>query len=306
MPNFFDWNNNVELKNFDPVKLQASLMLIPPQVPIQPTVPTLPTVPQVTPPPPDVTKPVVPETTYGMIQVNSTPSGATILLNGKNTGKTTPATLSQIEAGKKATVSFRLEGYEETARTVSVESNKTASVSASLKKKVQVAPVEPTKPVKPVEDPTPSGPASLSISSDPSGAEVYINSESKGTTPLRVSGLTPGNVKVIISKDGYVKYSGSVNVSAGETKSMGTIRLDSIKQSGNPYGELTLVSSPPRASIIFDGEKIGARTPVTIRKVPRDKTHTVRVELDGYQPWSATVNMSDQETKKYDITLDKK
>ena len=74
---------------------------------------------------------------------------------------------------------------------------------------------------------------------------------------------------------------------------------------GGLYGEISINSRPPRATVIFDGDQIGARTPVTIRRVPRDKLHSVRIQLDGYRQWESTVNMSDNDEKKFDVELER-
>lgn len=43
----------------------------------------------------------------------------------------------------------------------------------------------------------------LKITSDPIGAEVCINGELKGKTPLNIAGLKGGTHKVRITKEGY-------------------------------------------------------------------------------------------------------
>ena len=162
----------------------------------------------------------------------------------------------------------------------------------------------PAEPVpasrEPVEEPSVGGkPGSLSIDSDPSGAEVYVNAEYKGTTPVKVANLPPGSVKVSVSKEGFMRQTTTVRLSPGESKSLGTIRL------GSQFGEVSVRSTPPRATVIFDGDAIGARTPVTIRRVPRDKSHSLTIRLDGYREWSGNVDLSNQENKKYDVLLEK-
>ncbi len=336
-PNYYEWSGPVDIKDFTPVKLQATLMPVaapqqPITVPTQPVVPTPPQTP-VTPQQalltpqqtPQVTQPVQPvqtppatppaqKTEFGKLRVTSDPAGSRILLNGQGTGKVTPATLEGLESGKRVTVSVMRDGFKDWSRSVTIEGNKTSSLSAALKA-VEKTPVQPpieTPPTTPEpstasipKQPEPTStiesgkPASLSVSSEPSGAEVYINSELKGTTPLKVTGLSPGNVRVIVSKEGAMKYSTTVHLGSGESKSLGTIKL------GDPYGEISVRSTPPRATVIFDGESIGARTPVTIRRVPRDRAHSLKVELDGYRSWSSSVSLKDSDSKKYDVMLEK-
>lgn len=306
----------------------------PPLTPTTPTVTTTPTVP-VPPTTPIETPPVTPPTTpsapvYGKLSVTSDPAGAKVYLNGANTGRTTPTTLEDLAPGKRVTVSLFQKGYEDWKRTVSVEGSRTVPVYAALKKEASATPppttppktetktetkVEPKKPEEkpytpppPVTPPRPpveekpvaaSGkPASLAVSSDPSGADVYINSEFKGKTPLRVNDVSPGTVKVAVSKDGYMRETTTVKIGPGENKSVGTIKL------GGMFGEISVSSMPPRATVIFDGS-ITSKTPVTIRKVPRDQKHTIRIKLDGYRDWETSVSLSDKDTKKFDVQLEK-
>ncbi len=309
LPNYYDWSGSVEVKNFDPVKLQAALVpqptpqtpQLPPtpqQMPVNP-VPTASQNPQAqTPPTPP---PQVPN--YGKIQITSTPGGASIFLNGQNTGHTTPYLLDKLEGNKKVNLSLVREGYTEWKRSIKVISNKTIPLTASLKEMASLTPPPTATPSTPVhetaEETIVNGkPGTISVNSEPSGADVYINSENKGTTPLKIANVPPGSVKVIISKEGYLRYNATIKLASGENKSLGTVQL------GGMYGEVSINSNPPRASVYFDGERIGARTPVTIRRVPRDKTHNIKVELDGFRPWQSSVNLQDQESKKYDVILE--
>jgi len=67
----------------------------------------------------------------GNITVNSAPTGATILLNGTNTGSTTPATIENIPAGSH-TILLQKTGYQDNSQTVTVTDNATSTVSQTL------------------------------------------------------------------------------------------------------------------------------------------------------------------------------
>jgi hypothetical protein len=299
-----------------------------PETPITPVVPETP----VATPTPPVTPPAPPPAVVtGRLSVTSDPPGAKIYLNGENTGRTTPTTLDGLSPGKRVNLALFQKGYEDWRRTVTVEGDKTVPVYASLKKEPSATPPPPPPPPptppketkkeetakkpeeKPRQPPPPppvrepaeekpvaaaGKPGSLAVTSDPSGADVYINSEYKGKTPLRVNDVSPGTVKVAVSKDGYMKQTQTVKIGPGENKSTGTIKL------GGMFGEIYVNSSPPRATVIFDGT-ITSKTPVTIRKVPRDQKHTIRIKLDGYRDWETTVSLSDKESKRFDVQLEK-
>jgi hypothetical protein len=67
---------------------------------------------------------------------------------------------------------------------------------------------------------TPVGPSmttgTLSVSSTPSGAPVYLDSTPMGNTPVTLQNLTPGSHLVEIKNPGYLPYSVQVSVKAGE------------------------------------------------------------------------------------------
>jgi len=68
---------------------------------------------------------------YGSIDVNSTPSGAKIFLDGIDTGKITPATLDNVTEGNHS-IKIDLFHYKHWQSTVMVQGNQTTDVDATL------------------------------------------------------------------------------------------------------------------------------------------------------------------------------
>jgi len=71
-----------------------------------------------------------PEPIYGILDVNSTPMGATIFIDGKNRG-TTPRVLSDVLIGKHA-VRIEKSGYNTETREVTIQENKKTDLSVTL------------------------------------------------------------------------------------------------------------------------------------------------------------------------------
>jgi len=67
----------------------------------------------------------------GNVAVSSNPSGARILLDGTDTTRTTPATLTSVPTGTRS-ITFRMNGYTDYTGSVSVTSGNTASFSGTL------------------------------------------------------------------------------------------------------------------------------------------------------------------------------
>lgn len=66
----------------------------------------------------------------------------------------------------------------------------------------------------------PSDSGMLSISSTPTGAQVYVDSVSMGVTPITLANIAPGSHLVEIKSPGYLTFSLQVTVNAGETTSL--------------------------------------------------------------------------------------
>ena len=234
--------------------------------------------------------------TTGSLRVKSTPSGAHITVDGKRTGKKTPATITNLAPGQH-TISLNISGRKAWSRSATIVAGKTRSLTGSLtaavtaatpaaipKKKPSTTP-RTKKPVQTRESAITGGTGTIKLSSKPSGADVFINAEYKGKTPITVK-VPSGKAQVIVNKEGKLRYTNTVNVKPNQT-----LKLTSIKL-GNIYGEVRLTSVPPRATITYDGKTIPPKTPVTIRKIRRDQVHTITLSLPGYHPWTKSFKVT--------------
>lgn len=259
------------------------------------------------------------------VTFTSTPAGAKVIVDGKMLG-TTPIKLPQVDVGSAHSVSIEKEGYAPQRRKFTVNSEKGMAIGATLKKELsdaeklakeqkqkeleqrqkeaeqkKLAQQQAQQQQQPTKDKpaTTSGVGTIKVSSDPSGAEVYINGEMRGNAPVTVGNVPAGSVKIILNKEGLARHSTSVSLAPGETKNLGTVKL------GDIYGEVSVNSSPPRATVSLDGTPYGT-TPLNIRKVKRDKSHNLRVTLDGYQSWETSFSFGNDKVKKFNISLEGK
>jgi hypothetical protein len=81
-----------------------------------------------------------------------------------------------------------------------------------------------TWPVSAAE--TPAAEGGLSVVTDPAGASVYINGESKGITPLELDRIAAGEHRITVAKDGYLENSRVVRVEPGQRQAL-EVRLTS-------------------------------------------------------------------------------
>jgi len=153
------------------------------------------------------TKPIV-----GDLAVNATPSGALAVLDRKHSSST-PCIFQAVERGYHS-LSVSSPGYAPGNTTVFVSGGETTRVFISLVP-------SPTLTATPTQASLPDM-GTASILSEPSGAEVSINSVFRGTTPLTLGSIEQGTHTILITKEGYepwqteivVQNAGNISVNA--------------------------------------------------------------------------------------------
>ncbi|WP_052571927.1 serine/threonine-protein kinase [Geothrix fermentans] len=115
----------------------------------------------------------------------------------------------------------------------------------------------------------------LSIESKPGGAEVFLDGTSLGRTPLRQV-VVKGKADLLrLEKPDHQPL---VYRLKAEDKDL-TLRLQPA-----PF-QVQVASEPAGAAIFLDGEPHG-KTPAAL-EIPGEGSHQLRLELEGYLPWSA-------------------
>jgi serine/threonine protein kinase len=156
------------------------------------------------------------------ISVASTPSGAVILLDGKQTGKFTPALLN---VGRPGTYTITLErpGYLDQSSSVNVESGRSASVNLALTHLGNTDDIRAAGgKFKKVfgHGGESSGMAIVSIKTQPKGAQIMVNNRVLDkTTPFDFY-LDPGTYVIDITMSGYQGLHKVISVQEGEKQAI--------------------------------------------------------------------------------------
>ncbi|HKV37591.1 MAG TPA: PEGA domain-containing protein, partial [Blastocatellia bacterium] len=133
----------------------------------------------------------------------------------------------------------------------------------------------------------PSAPAiiagQLSIDSTPQGAQIQVDGQAAGVTPLSLANLMPGQHMLTVSKPGFVTDTRTINLGSGG-KSAVSVQLELVAAS------VSVHSDPPGAAIWMDGRDTGKATPAQI-SVDRPGTHTFVFKKQGYLEETATPNL---------------
>lgn len=142
----------------------------------------------------------------------------------------------------------------------------------------------------------------LSVSSSPSGAAVYVDGIYHGVTSTTVGNLIPGSHSVRLSKAGYLDWTGSVSISAGSTTYLDP---SLVKDQQPQYATVSITSNPAGASVYGDGVYVGqtrAGSPLVFTSV-KPGTHTLLLTKSGYQDYSVTRTVSAGQNYDVDVTL---
>jgi eukaryotic-like serine/threonine-protein kinase len=125
-----------------------------------------------------------------------------------------------------------------------------------------------------------SRPGDVTILSDPAtSVQVLLDNkrvlDGKGTpidgTPAVVP-LGPGSYVLTVQREGYVPYNEQVDIKAGEHRTV-RAKLDPLASTG-----FNLVSDPPGAAAILDGQPLDQPTPLSVKSLPPGKHH---IEVRG-------------------------
>ena len=208
---------------------------------------------------------LTPSAQTGNIQVTSVPSGATVTLD-RSQSATTPFTFTYVPVGSHE-ISIYLSGYQTFYATVNVNMGQTAYINANLN------PVTTT--------------GTLSVSSSPSGAAVYVDGNYQGVTSTTVGNLYPGQHSVQLIKAGYQDWTGTVSIASGSTTYLSPTL---VKNPQPQYATVSISSTPAGANVYGDGVYIGqtrSGSPLTFTQV-KPGVHTLLLSKSGYQDYETT------------------
>lgn len=145
------------------------------------------------------------------------------------------------------------------------------------------------------------------VRSTPAGAEVTINGERRGVTPLALRDLPFGGYLIAVSRAGYSSEQQQVTLTAtrpaqsleislvggpggsGGVVSGGSVTSSTISTPGATIGSLMIDSRPTSAKVFVDGRAAGI-TPIMLDRLGPGP-HAIRLERTGYHPWTTTVSV---------------
>ncbi len=139
------------------------------------------------------------------------------------------------------------------------------------------------------------------ISTQPPGADVFINgAKQSGQTPVTLP-LAPGQYNLVLRLQGYEPYAGGIQVKDNIQTQL-NVPLNEKSASRVAWAQVN--TNPKGAEIIVDGTSTGQFTPARVQ-VPAG-LHTVTLRLNGFQQAKRTVQVSEGGTVTIDESLHEK
>ena len=100
--------------------------------------------------------------------------------------------------------------------------------------------------------PTPSTNGQITVRSNPSGANIYLDNLYKGLTPLTLVEIPKGSHTILLKMNGYQDWQSSVNVAAGSSTDVsGTLAATTIPQ-------------PTSTTVVTQPAPMQTRSPISV------------------------------------------
>lgn len=165
----------------------------------------------------------------------------------------------------------------------------TATPTAAPPRQAKTTPAQATTPVP---TPIPVAKGRLTLNSAPSNAEVKLNGNTIGRTPLTGYELEPGNYPVIFVFDGQT-HQQTLRVAAGEITEY-THRFEG-------FGALKIDTTSSGCDVTVNGNFYG-KSPVSVEGLPAG-IYTIVVKKTGFRTVEETVTLKQGEVRDLFITV---
>ncbi|MEL6545047.1 MAG: serine/threonine-protein kinase, partial [Myxococcota bacterium] len=236
------------------------------------------------------------------VRIESSPAGAQLWLDGKETGLTTPVDLMELNVGEQLQVELRLTGYLPRSETVTV-ANEPQTVRVELLPEVEDEP-EATIATR----------GTLFVTSTPQGAELLVDGKPAGSkTPTQLDLAIGTQLALSLRRKGYEEWDEVLTLEEAERKVHARLirsrsvsrskprseKSKSSKSSKPPAvatGQVSIRTDGPWVQVFHRGRRIG-NTPLNRHSLPAGevtlklrrpeetgffKTLNVVVPIDGH------------------------
>jgi formylglycine-generating enzyme required for sulfatase activity len=182
------------------------------------------------------------------VRLDTEPTGATLMVDGEVQG-TTPLTAEILQGERELRLSAA--GYADLLQSLTLEAGESRDLG--------VLTLIPASGL-------------LRLDSRPAGANVTVDGEYRGQTPLTVELSPDAEHRILLSRPGYRRYSRSLSLAAGEEEALSATLEPRL-------GEVVFDIQPAEAELRLDGKTVGSGSQTL--SLPAYE-HRVEVVLPGH------------------------
>jgi hypothetical protein len=250
----------------------------------------------------------------GSFQISSSPSGASVWVDGVVQAGMTPITVTGLTQGNHW-VELEKTGYEHWETQAYAQVGATTNIFANLVPGTSTTTVPTTaattaQTTGATTAPTPAT-GNLQVVSNPSAARIYIDGSYRGITPAIISDLSTNWHTVVLNKSGYQTWTEQVYVWGGQTNNVLAVLVPGDDSDVTPTTTATatlsptattttsptngyansatfgIYSTPANATVYIDSVFRGY-TPIVVTGLTQG-LHAVKIQKTGYKTYNSNV-----------------
>ena len=210
---------------------------------------------------------------FGKLKVTTKPSEAAVYLNGEFVGST-PFESDKVAIGSHNLV-IKKKGYGEISETVSISLNNLTPVARDL-----------------------VAAGKLTVTSDPTGADVLINDKTVGKTPYTSSNLAIGDYTITITKSGFKPYTEKISIADVKSAPKISQKLDPLT------GKIEILVRPYGSIYVDDEMKAQDSNSPYVAELPGGK-HRIKLVHPTLGSTTKEIIVMGEKTQKYNFDLGK-
>ena len=205
------------------------------------------------------------------ISISTTPLGSEIFINDKSIGKS-PIEDFKIESNKNITLKLSKDGFNSLDTTLNIKSGEEKNLAFNL---------------------NPVHKEQINITTNPFGAELTVNNNLAGISPLQNYSVSPGENHIKIKKVGYLLVDTMIRVNKDLANSFNFNLIKDPNFKG--FGSLKITSEPIGALVLLNGEFVG-KTPFENKELAvADYQLTLR--KNDYNDYNESIRITLNKTK---------
>jgi len=207
----------------------------------------------------------------GDLYIEADVEGASIIIDGQDSGQHAPVMISGLPLGK----------HEVTLTTECARARGEVEIRDGLIQRLELT--------------MRTGTGSLSISTVPDGATVFLDGEDIGPSPQVVKDISCGAHELVFRAPGYLEATHPLRTPAFVvTSAIGRLTKET-------YGTLVIAPTPLNATVVLDGVSAG-HGPMTVEGVGSG-LHELELAAEGYDPWKQQVDILADQITRLDVAL---